>query len=95
LQSSIWPSELPATASEAILGANDILGHSTRATAALTESQKTAIAAEVMALYVYGRITYSDVFHATHTTEYLYFHQKLPGAPQGVLSAYPTGNTAN
>ena len=47
-----------------------------------------------MALYVYGRITYNDVFEASHITEYLYVWKNIPGAPQGILAAYPTGNKA-
>jgi hypothetical protein len=60
----------------------------------LTESQKAKIADETMALYVYGRITYNDVFEASHITEYLYVWKNIPGAPQGILAASPTGNKA-
>ena len=94
LQSSIWPDELPSVHSEAILGANSTLGHSTQAPSPLTESQNAEISDETMAIYVYGRITYNDVFEADHNTEYLYVWKKLPGAPQGILAAYSTGNKA-
>ena len=80
--------------SEAILGAGGELGHATQASVSLNDSQKARFLDKTMTFYVYGRISYTDVFGADHETEYLYFLQELAGAPHKVLSAYPTGNKA-
>jgi hypothetical protein len=88
--------QLIAVAPATIIGPSGTTSSDSNLGRALTPFELTAMAAVGQALYVYGRITYRDVFGRKHETNYrLGYAGGYPPHPQTVLLFTQNGNSAN